>query len=435
MKKYIHESELWTKGDCPKWIWDNTIIIELLARIRHKQGMLVGSMLGLGFDLRTEASLKALTTDIVKSSAIEGETLADEEVRSSIARQLGLNLGGLVPSSRSVDGFVKLMLDATSNYKNPLTKERLFAWHKELFNDMSENSFHYKSLSIGDWRKDLSGKMQVVSGRIGMEKVHYEAISAGENAENLEREMQRFLQWVENEKSLDPVLKSAIAHLWFVTIHPFDDGNGRIARAISDMLLARSEQCAERFYSMSSMIEKKRSSYYEVLQKSQSLHVYSDTEMKALTGLDINSWLSWFLECIEDALNHANKLLENTLDKAKIWAEVNKYNANERQQLILRKLLDNFEGKLTSTKYAKLAKCSQDTAQRDINLLIEWGILAKSQAGGRSTSYELIATSKSYPFERVPNALTQETLEKSARNEDVFTAETIDNIFDDIFND
>lgn len=391
-KRYIHESELWTKNaDAPKWAWDDKQITTLLARVRHQQGVLLGSMQTLGFDLRKEASLTALTADIVKSGAIEGETLPDEEVRSSIIRQLGLNLGGLVPSSRNVDGFVQVVLDATSQYDKPLTRNRLFSWHELLFKELleQEKDYRFHNISIGAWRKDLTGKMQVVSGRIGKEKVHYEAPSAGKDAQNIEKEIKRFLTWLEKEHNLDPVIKSAIAHLWFVTIHPFDDGNGRIARVISDMLLAKSEQSTERFYSMSSAIERNRTSYYDALQNAQSLHAYSDKEILELTGLDISSWILWFLECLEDALTHAHKLLEHTLYKAKVWEIANKHPLSQRQQLVLNKLLNNFEGKLTSTKYAKLAKCSHDTAQRDINTLIECQILKKSEAGGRSTSYEL----------------------------------------------
>jgi len=369
-KKYIYQNPSW-----PQFTWNETKLINLLASVRHKQGILLGSMQALGFDFRAEANLEALTADVVKSGAIEGEHLPDDEVRSSLARHLGLEIGGLVPSTRDVDGFVQMMLDATNNYTKELTAERLFTWHIKLFpNAQNTYSTHSpNTIEIGKWRQDTKGRMQVVSGAISKERVHYEA----PEAKHLNEEMHKFLKWFNTKNKIDPVIKSAIAHFYFVTLHPFDDGNGRIARAIADMALAQADGCAERFYSMSSAIERKRASYYAVLEQSQK------------GDLDITSWLCWFIECLDEALNHAKELLQKTMHKAKVWEKAKEYPLNPRQELMLRKLLENFEGKLTSSKYAKIAKCSQDTALRDISELLEHGILKKSEQGGRSTNYEI----------------------------------------------
>ncbi len=368
--KYIYEDKDWAN-----WNWDNNLITPLLSRVRHKQGLLYGRMQGLGFELQKEASLEVLTSDIAKSAKIEGELLADNEVRSSIARHLGMNVAGLVPSSRNVDGFVQLVLDATSNYQEDLTLERLFAWHKSLFAEMHDRPHLFTNIKlIGKFRDDKDGRMQVISGGLGREKIHYQA----PKAEDLNKESALFLEWFNSKNNDDLVIKASIAHLWFVTLHPFEDGNGRITRALTDMLLARSDKSSERFYSMSSAIEKNRNAYYEILEQTQK------------GTLDISSWIVWFLECLEQAIDSANVLLEKILNKASFWQRANNFELNSRQQLALNKLLDSFEGKLTSSKYAKLAKCSQDTALRDLKLLLDFELLKKSNEGGRSTSYELM---------------------------------------------
>ncbi len=368
--EYIYEKKEW-----PNWTWDNNLITPFLSRVRHKQGLLYGRMQGLGFELQKEASLEVLTADIVKSAKIEGEVLVDSEVRSSITRHLGMNVAGLVPSSRNIDGFVQLVLDATSNYQEKLTKERLFTWHKSLFAEMHDRPHIFSNIKIiGNFRDDKDGRMQVISGGLGREKVHYQA----PKAENLDKEISLFLECFNRQGSEDLVIKASIAHLWFVTLHPFEDGNGRITRALTDVLLARSDKSSERFYSMSSAIEKNRNAYYDILEKTQK------------GSLDITSWIVWFLECLEQAVDSANELLEKILNKAAFWQKGNNFELNSRQQLILNLLLDNFEGKLTSSKYAKLAKCSQDTALRDLKLLLEFKLIKKSNEGGRSTSYELV---------------------------------------------
>lgn len=314
--------------------------------------------------------LENLTLEVVKSSEIEGETLPPDQVRSSIARRLGLEIAGLTPEDRKVAGVVEMMLDATRNYAEPLTAERLFRWHGDLF---SGGSDHLHKIKIGSWRDDAAGRMQVVSGGIGHEKVHYEAPPASQ----LEAEMGKFLEWENAKDALDPVLKAAIAHLWFVTIHPFDDGNGRIARAIADRALARSESSPKRFYSMSAQIRKERGEYYRILGKTQK------------GTLDITQWLDWFLGCLDRAFAAVETTSGAVLRKDKFWKDHQTLQFNDRQRRVLNRLLGAFEGKLTSTKWAKLADCSQDTASRDIDDLIERGVLVKDEAGGRSTSYSL----------------------------------------------
>lgn len=360
---FIHQYENWTN-----FKWDNDRLLMLLANVRHLQGRLLGQMENLGFKLQEEAVLSTLTLDVLKSTEIEGEILNKEQVRSSIARRLGLEVSGLVDSPRNVDDVVEMMLDATQNYTLPVTTQRLFGWHAALF--PTGYSGIYK-IEVGKYR---SGDMQVVSGPLGKEKVHYEAPKANE----LEPEMDHFLKWINNGVEIDPVLKAAIAHFWFITIHPFDDGNGRIARAITDMQLARSDKSSQRFYSMSNQILAERKKYYEILEKTQR------------GDGDITEWLVWFLSCLERALINSSDVLEAVLVKARFWEQHAQTPLNDRQRLMLNKLLDGFVGKLTSSKWAKIAKCSQDTAIRDIQDLIGKGILQKEAAGGRSTNYELI---------------------------------------------
>lgn len=362
---YIHERDDW-----PKFHWRDDALTVSLAGVRHEQGRLIGRMQALGFALRQEASLRTLTDDVVKSSEIEGEQLDTDQVRSSIARRLGMDIGGLVPADRDVEGIVDMTLDATQNFAEPLTRNRLFGWHAALF---PTGRSGMATIIVGDWRDDQSGPMQVVSGPIGRERVHYEAPAANRLAD----EMDRFLTWFEAPKTTDPVITAAIAHLWFVTIHPFEDGNGRIARAIADLALARSESSAQRFYSMSSQIRVERNLYYNMLEAAQK------------GDLDITNWLQWFLHCLARAIGRTNETLATILDKARFWEAQKAHSLNDRQRLVLNRLLDGFEGKLTSSKWAKLAKCSQDTASRDIDDLVRKGMLARSEAGGRSTSYAL----------------------------------------------
>lgn len=364
-RTYIHEKPSW-----PEFTWDGEALSRVLAAVRHKQGRLLGKMEALGFDLRAEASLVMLTSDVVKSSAIEGEMLNPDEVRSSIARRLGLDVAGLPKASRDVEGIVELMIDATRNFESPLTKERLFDWHTSLFptgrNGMGR-------ITVGAWRTKKSGPMQVVSGPMGREKVHFEAPEAN----RLEAEMTRFVDGFNAPASIDPVLKAGIAHLWFVTIHPFEDGNGRIARAIADMTLARADGIKERFYSMSSQIEAERKDYYLNLESAQR------------SDVDITRWLAWFLGCLDRAIVGADEALASVLHKAKFWQRINHLPINDRQRLVINRMLNGFKGFLSTSKYAKLAKCSTDTALRDIRELLERGILVKNLGSGRSTSYRL----------------------------------------------
>ncbi len=363
--RYIHELADW-----PKLTWDDGKLSAVLADVRHRQGRLLGRMEGLGFRLRSEAKLSTLTADVVKSSAIEGEKLDAEEVRSSIARRLGLEYAGPAVVSRDVEGIVEMMLDATQNYAQPVTTERLFGWHAALF-PTGRSGMH--RITVGAWRSVVAGAMQVVSGPIGREKVHFEAPSA----DKLDHEMTAFLEWFQAANGVDPVVKAGVAHFWFVTIHPFEDGNGRIGRAIVDLELARADGTAERFYSMSSQIEAERKEYYLQLERGQR------------KGLDVTIWLEWFLGCLGRAIAKADETLSGVLQKARLWEKMNQQPVNERQRKVINRLLDGFEGKLTSSKYAKLVKCSEDTALRDIRVLVERGLLIKNAAGGRSTSYTL----------------------------------------------
>ncbi len=362
---YIHELKDW-----PRFQWNAEQLAESLASVRHRQGRLTGHMEALGFNLQQEAVLQTLTEDVLKSSEIEGEKLDAGQVRSSIARRLGMDIGGLKPADRNVEGVVEMMLDATRHYDQQLSSERLFAWHASLF---PTGRSGMTKIRTGDWRDDSTGPMQVVSGPIGKEQVHYEA----PKADRLDGEMRAFLDWFETPSGFDPVLKAAQAHLWFVTIHPFDDGNGRIARAIADMALARSERSPQRFYSMSAQIRQERNDYYDILERTQK------------GAMDITPWMDWFLGCLGRAIDGAQATLGAILAKARFWERIKEVPLNERQRLVLNRLLDGFEGKLTNSKYATLAKCSHDTALRDILQLVESGVLVRNAEGGRSTSYSL----------------------------------------------
>ena len=363
---YIHQQKDW-----PHFRWNEARLLPLLAMVRHQQGRLLGQMEGLGFQLRGEANLASLTSEVIGSSAIEGEKLDEEEVRSSIARRLGITHAGTTPASRHVEGVVEMMIDATRRFDQALTAERLFSWHAALF---PSGRSGMRRITTGAWRTGEDGPMQVVSGAMGRERVHFEA----PEAHLLDAEIVRFLEWFEGTESIDPVLKAGIAHFWFVTIHPFEDGNGRIARAIAEMTLARADGVADRFYSMSTRIEMERKQYYDSLESSQR------------GGTDITLWLEWFLGCLHRALEHAQENLRGILHKARAWERINQDGpVNERQHAVINRLLDGFEGKLSSSKYAKLAKCSPDTALRDINDLLSRDILIREEGGGRSTGYRL----------------------------------------------
>jgi len=369
---FIYEDPEW-----PHFRWNADTLAGSLGAVRHNQGRLIGRMQGLGFSLRQDAVLRTLTDDVLKSSEIEGMVLDAEQVRSSVARHLGIEAGGLKPVDREVEGIVEMMLDATGRYDPPLTAERLYAWHSSLF---PTGRSGMSRINVGGWRKDSTGPMQVVSGPIGRQRVHFEAPAAG----RLDGEMRAFLDWFNAPSDLDEVLKAGLAHLWFVTIHPFDDGNGRIARAIADMALARSEHSSQRFYSMSAQIRQERKAYYGILERTQR------------GSMDITPWLQWFLDCLGRAIERAQTVLNAVLRKARFWDGVETVAAdrrlgplNDRQRMMINRLLDDFEGKLTSSKWAKLTRCSQDTAYRDIAALIERGILVRDPGGGRSTSYSL----------------------------------------------
>lgn len=365
MGHYIYQKDNW-----PNFIWNNDEFVNLLSEARNLQGRLIGKMESLGIELRDEALLETLTLDVLKSSEIEGKLLNPEQVRSSIAQRLGMEFAGVIMSDRNVDGMVEMMIDATKNCFEPITTERLFDWHAALFPTGRSGVF---KITVADWRKDTSGPMQVVSGLVGKEKVHFQA----PDAVLIEMEMNRFVKWFNEESKIDLVIKAAVAHLWFVTIHPFQDGNGRITRALTDMLLARSDKSTQRFYSMSAQIRIERKEYYQILEKTQK------------GDLDISEWIKWFLSCLINALKSTDTVLTRVLLKADFWNRNSKTIFNERQNKVLNKLLDGFEGKLTSMKWAKFTKCSKDTAIRDINDLINKDILQKESAGGRSTNYEL----------------------------------------------
>lgn len=363
---YIHNRNTW-----PEFKWDQGKLTDLLAKVRFQQGKILGYMESLGFDLQTEASLETITLDVLKSSEIEGEILDTEQVRSSIAKRLGIDIANPVHIDRDVEGVVEMMMDAVQQYKAKLTKERLFSWHAALF---PTGRTGMRKIVTGAWRNNPdTAPMQVVSGPYGKEKVHYEAPSS----RRLPVEMKAFLQWFNGNDHYDPIIKAALAHLWFVTLHPFDDGNGRIARAITDMQLARADDKSQRFYSMSAQIRKERNAYYAILEKTQK------------GNLDITAWLEWFLDCLYRAMMATDEVLTNVINKARFWERYKDKEFNGRQKMMLLKMLDGFNGKLTSSKWAKIAKCSSDTAIRDINDLLEKGVLKKEAAGGRSTSYVL----------------------------------------------
>jgi Fic family protein len=373
MASYIYQDKDW-----PHFRWSDTLLVRHLGAVRHHQGQLTGRMEALGFDLRAEAVLATLTEDVIKSSEIEGVVLDRNQVRSSIARRLGIDVGGLAPADRTVEGVVEMMLDATQNYEKALTVERLLAWHGSLFPSARSG---LRKISVGAWRDDDAGPMQVVSGPIGRERVHFEAPAAA----LLDVEMAAFMEWFNGDAPIDPVIKAALAHLWFVTIHPFDDGNGRIARAIADMALARSDQSPQRFYSMSAQIRLERSDYYAILEATQRGH------------LDVTDWLIWFLHCLDRAISAAEHTLDGVLRKSRFWQSLKTQPLNARQRKVVNLLLDGFEGKLTSSKWASLTETSPDTALRDINDLLERRVLVREQGGGRSTSYALSPSPGRYP--------------------------------------
>jgi Fic family protein len=362
---YIHQLSNW-----PNFTWDRGALAEKLAAVRHQQGRLIGRLESLGFALQQEAVLQTLTEDVMKSSEIEGEVFDAALVRSSVARRLGMDAGGLKAKDEHLEGVVEMMLDATQSYADPLTVDQLFGWHATMF---PTGRSGMSRIRVGAWRDDVNGPMQVVSGPVSRERVHYQAPAA----ERVATEMDRFLGWFNSDLEADWVAKAGIAHLWFVTIHPFEDGNGRIARAIADRALARSEGTAQRFYSMSARIRQEREGYYAILERTQQ------------GVMEITPWLDWFITCLGRAIDEAQKTLVSVLDKARFWESVTAIQLNERQRKVLNLLLDGLEGKLTTSKWAKLTKFSQDTAARDIAFLVERGILERNPGGGRSTSYAL----------------------------------------------
>lgn len=363
--------QIWERDTWPNLTWQDTRVAARLAEVRHAQGRLIGRMEALGFKLREEAVLQTLTQDVLKTSEIEGEQLDATQVRSSLVRRLGINIGALPLADRNVEGIVEVMLDASRNYDISLTAERLFGWHAALF---PTGHSGMTRIRVGDWRDDSTGPMQVVSGPYGREHVHYTAPPAA----MVPTEMEAFLAWLNAPFSSDPVIKAALAHLWFVTIHPFDDGNGRIARAIADLALARSEGNSQRFYSMSAQIRTERDAYYDQLERTQ----------KGET--DVTDWVLWFLACLDRAIHGADRVLAAVIAKGQFWERAALLPLNERQIKILNRLLDGFEGKMTTSKWATIGKCSQDSASRDIAALIELGLMRKGEGGGRSTDYELV---------------------------------------------
>lgn len=362
---YIHEHADW-----PRFRWDHALLAAPLAAVRHVQGRLIGQMDALGFKACEDAALHALTDDVLKSSEIEGERLDAEQVRSSVARQLGIDIGALKPADRHLDGVVEMMLDATQRYDQPLTQDRLYGWHAALF---PTGRSGLRRITVGAWRRDSSEPMQVVSGPLGRERVHFEAPRAA----RLDDEMRAFLAWFESPDTTDPVLQAALAHLWFVTIHPFDDGNGRIARALTDMALARSEASSRRFYSMSAQIREQRDDYYRALERTQQ------------GTLDVTPWMAWFLGCLSRAIEAAQSALSGVIARTRYWETLRDVPLNARQRAVIQRLREGFEGKLTTSTWAALTKSSPDTALRDIQQLVERGVLVRHAAGGRSTSYGL----------------------------------------------
>lgn len=363
---------IWEAPDWPEWRYDLAALAESMACVGRAQGLLLGRLADLGLGLRDEASLAALTEDVLKTSEIEGEHLNVASVRSSIARRLGVDIGAVAPVDRHVEGVVDMVLDASANCALPLTATRLFAWHSALFPGGRSG---LAKIRVGAWRDDAHGPMQVVSGPVGRQKVHYEAPGAG----RLPREMKHFLAWVNSAPAQPALIRAGLGHLWFVTLHPFDDGNGRIARAIGDLLLARADGSPQRFYSLSAQIQRERKAYYDILERTQK------------GGLDVTEWLLWFLQTLEEALGLAHRTLDGVLVKARFWQRLSGTPMNPRQVKVVSRLLEGFEGKLTSSKWAAMTKCSPDTALRDINDLVQRGVLRRSDSGGRSTSYELTA--------------------------------------------
>lgn len=361
---------IWQAGDWPTWRYDLAALAGPLAEVSRAQGQLIGRLADVGLALRGQASLAVLTEDVVKTSEIEGEWLNVDSVRSSIARRLGVEIGALAPVDRHVEGVVDMVLDATAHCEAPVSRERLFGWHAALFPTGYSGLTRIK---VGEWRDDAGGPMQVVSGPIGRRRVHFEAPPA----ERLETEIRRFLDWLNGTSNQPPLIRAGLGHLWFVTLHPFDDGNGRIARAIGDLLLARADGSPQRFYSLSAQIQRERKAYYDILERTQK------------RSLDVTEWLAWFLDALHRAVDQAQQTLDAVLVKSRFWQRWATTPLNERQVKLLNRLLDGFDGKLTSSKWAAIAKCSPDTALRDITDLLERGVLRKSEAGGRSTSYEL----------------------------------------------
>jgi Fic family protein len=361
---------IWQASDWPNWRFDLKALASPMAEASRAQGLLIGRLADVGLALRDQASLAALTEDVVKTSEIEGEQLNVESVRSSIARRLGVDIGALALVDRHVDGVVEMALDATANCQAPVSQQRLFGWHAALF---PTGYSGLSTINVGGWRDDAGGPMQVVSGPIGRQRVHFEAPPA----ERLPAEISRFLDWLNGAPDVPPLLKAGLGHLWFVTLHPFDDGNGRIARAMGDLLLARADGSPQRFYSLSAQIQRERKAYYDILERTQK------------GSLDVTEWLVWFLDALHRAVDQAQHTLDTVLSKARFWQRWASTPLNERQVQLLNRLLDSFAGKLTSSKWAAIAKCSPDTALRDINDLLARGVLRKSDAGGRSTSYEL----------------------------------------------
>jgi Fic family protein len=373
-----HSTYIWEAEDWPHWRFDLAALAQPLADVSRAQGLLMGRLADVGIALRDQASLSALTEDVIKTSEIEGELLNVESVRSSIARRLGVDIGALAPVDRHVEGVVDMILDATANCHAPITRERLFGWHAALF---PTGFSGLARIRVGGWRDDATGAMQVVSGPVGRRRVHFRAPPA----ERLEPETARFLAWANSDSGEPPVIKAALAHLWLVTLHPFDDGNGRIARAIGDLFLARADGSPQRFYSLSAQIQRERKAYYEILERTQK------------ASLDVTDWLAWFLGTLHRAVDQAQQTLDAVLAKTRFWqrrAMPGAVPMNERQAKMVNRLLDGFERKLTSSKWAVIAKCSPDTALRDITDLVERGVLRKSEAGGRSTSYELVGAAE-----------------------------------------
>lgn len=366
---------IWQSIDWPNWCYDLTALTDSIAEVSRAQGILMGRLVDVGMALRDQACLAALTTDVIKTSEIEGEILNVESVRSSIARRLGVDIGALAPVDRHVDGVVEMVIDATVQCKSTVTKERLFGWHAALF---PTGYSGLSKINVASWRDDVGGPMQVISGPIGRQKVHYEAPPA----DSLEAEIHKFLDWLNDTSNDQPLLKAGLGHLWFVTLHPFDDGNGRMARAIGDLLLARADGSPQRFYSLSAQIQRERKSYYDILERTQK------------ESMDVTQWLVWFLAVLHRAIDQAQLTLDTVLAKSRFWQHRGTMSLNERQVKLLNRLLDGFDGKLTNKKWATIAKCSPDTALRDINDLLVRGVLRKTNAGGRNTSYELSGLSE-----------------------------------------